>query len=182
MAFVSDSSLRHSERLRNPNAAARLRMGHMAALGRPRATASIGYRHPAPTPSPLHLWVHSALATAFRPRPSGRLSTYRPVGFSVVSTILVALLRGARRREGEPVERALRDRRRGAADAPSTRGGRAAMRPSGARGPRADGQDVRSSVNPYYEPLTFEAIGLLSVPIQGPIDTITEGEVCAACS
>jgi hypothetical protein len=40
-------------------------MGHMAALGRPRATASIGYRHPAPTPSPLHLWVHSALATAF---------------------------------------------------------------------------------------------------------------------
>jgi hypothetical protein len=56
------------------------------------------------------------------------------------------------------------------------------MRPSGARGPRADGRDVRSSVNPYYEARTIEAIGLLPVPIQGPIDTITKGEVCAARS
>jgi acyl-CoA synthetase (AMP-forming)/AMP-acid ligase II len=44
----------------------------MAALGRPRATASIGYATPSPTPSPLHLVVHTALASASRRRPSGR--------------------------------------------------------------------------------------------------------------
>jgi hypothetical protein len=144
----------------------------------PARPPAVGCATLKPLPEALRLVVHRALTSASRPRLWATVDRYRPVGYSAVPAILTVA--GARRREGEHLEPALCDLRRGAADAPSLEAFERRSTLQAFEGHELTNRAGVSSVNPYYEPRTIKAIGLAPGVSPRPIDTITKGEVCAA--